>query len=64
MNEHPERKCAGPHGWCGKIATVVCTADDRLQWYACDDKRHHHGARVQTIAQWWAVFDQLIGVSK
>ena len=54
------RACnGGPHAvaWCGKPATVVCTARDDgprpLQWFACDDVEHREGAHVEPIAEWF-----------
>jgi hypothetical protein len=59
------RKCnGGPNGsgWCGKPATVVCTAEEgigafRLQWYACDELAHQEGAATEPIADWFARID-------
>lgn len=53
-----DRRCQGPHGWCGKIAIVVCTAVDGLQWYACEASEHRHGAHAMTLAQWWTLVDE------
>jgi hypothetical protein len=56
----PHSKCnGGPHGvgWCGKLATVVCTQADGLQWYACDDAAHQEGAKTERIAEWFARLD-------
>jgi hypothetical protein len=57
MSRHPQRNCnGGPHGkaWCGELATVVCTAEDGMQWYACDDRDHQEGAKTQPIGEWFA----------
>ena len=54
------RKCQGPHGWCGLRATVVCTAADRLQWFACDRPEHQRdlggapAAAFEPIGPWFA----------
>jgi hypothetical protein len=56
----PNRQCnGGPHGkaWCGKPATVVCTATDGLQWYACDELAHQERAATRPIAEWFAELD-------
>lgn len=55
----PPRKCTGgTEPFCGKPATVCCAlyADNGppLEWFACDDPRHHAGAATTPIAQWFA----------
>lgn len=58
MTAPPIRKCQGPHGWCGELATVVCTAADKLQWFACDRDEHHvddegRKASLEPIGGWF-----------
>ena len=54
----PQRFCnGGPHGkaWCGKPATVVCSANPEehhsLAWYACAE--HTEGAKTMPIEEWF-----------
>jgi hypothetical protein len=54
--ETPERHCnGGPHGeeWCGQRATVVCTAADQIEWFACDIPAHQEGAKTMPIDDWF-----------
>ena len=52
------RRCnGGPHGrqgWCGAVATLVCTWPDGLQWFACELEAHHEGAKTEPIEHWFA----------
>lgn len=53
---HPDRCCnGGPNGfaWCGRPATVVCTAKDGLQWFACDNTTHQEKADTEAIDVWF-----------
>jgi hypothetical protein len=59
------RHCnGGPNGsgWCGAHATVVCTASDGLQWYACDDEAHREGAATMPLSEWFDLVDRRIVV--
>lgn len=66
----PERPCtrcmldaarSGEQPIAATLATVVCTARDGLQWYACDKPEHRAeyddasipAAVVMPIAEWW-----------
>lgn len=52
----PPRRCNGgpnAHLWCGARASVVCTARDGLQWFACDNPDHHAGASAMPIGQFF-----------
>lgn len=67
MSDRPVRKCNGGFSdtWCGNDATVVCTAKDGLQWYACSDPKHHkddkgNEAEVMPIEKWWKEFDEKV----
>jgi hypothetical protein len=54
--EHPKRHCNGgptQRSACGKPATVVCTARDDRQWYACDDRDHQENALTEPIEAWF-----------
>lgn len=39
---------------CETRATLVCTAPDGLQWYACERPEHSAGATTEPIDQWFA----------
>ena len=55
----PTRKCTGrlvdgSIERCDERATLVCTAPDRLQWFACDLPEHSAGTTTEPIDQWFA----------
>jgi len=60
LEEHPNRKCTGPHGWCGKPAVYVCTEGDvvatadwqGMQWFACAE--HTGGHAKEPIGDFFA----------
>lgn len=52
-----QRRCnGGPFGKksCGRVATVVCTDRNGLQWFACGELEHQENARhAEPIAEWF-----------
>lgn len=54
MSEERRVCSGGPHGeaWCGAWATVVCTAPDGLQWFACE--LHTEGSVTEPLGPWLA----------
>jgi hypothetical protein len=68
MGDRPDRKCNGGQTgiWCGDSATVVCTDETGLQWYACSNPEHQKDrerkeTRTIPIEQWWKEFDDIVG---
>lgn len=61
---HVDSDVQGPLVDCPRQATLVCTGDSRMQWFACDDPAHSSGCATTPIQEFLGHVEMMIAADE